>query len=435
MANAGRVAIVPKGDYSSSTAYNRLDLVRYNEKAYVAKKGNTGVAPTNTEYWMLITSDGITIDTALSDTSTNPVQNKVVKTAIDNIQTTSARTMQANGWYRIAYRDGNTQIYDNSCFIALKKSSSRAESHLLRLEATNLGAKFSIISSRVDDAVQFHTMKKIRYTYDSAKSYIEVYCSSAISTYGFAATLFDVVNAQLTPWKGLNFEETSETLDGVTVTTTYDIPANASPVTDLDLDARTVPQIVAVGTNLNDCTENGIYFFTGNATQYANVPNSSANNGIMQVYRYSDVRIVQRYTSVTQGTTYERVLGSNGWKDWTTLATTADLANYLPLSGGTVTKGSVLSFGKTDDSTLSGDLGIGFYGNAFEIWERGGENRGAKLDLSKCAGGTGSELLHTGNSAKVAIQSTAPTDTTSLWVDTANKVTKAYIDGAWTQVA
>ena len=53
MANAGRVAIVPKGDYSSSTAYKRLDLVRYNNDLYIAKKANTGVAPTDSETWML----------------------------------------------------------------------------------------------------------------------------------------------------------------------------------------------------------------------------------------------------------------------------------------------------------------------------------------------------------------------------------------------
>lgn len=52
MANAGRVAIVPKGEYNSATAYKRLDLVRYNNAVYVAKKANTGVSPTKTDTWM-----------------------------------------------------------------------------------------------------------------------------------------------------------------------------------------------------------------------------------------------------------------------------------------------------------------------------------------------------------------------------------------------
>jgi len=41
-------------------------------------------------------------------------------------------------------------------------------------------------------------------------------------------------------------------------------------------------------------------------------------------------------------------------------------------------------------------------------------------------------LHHDGNSAKVIQATSAPSDTTAVWVDTANKVTKIYIGGAWT---
>lgn len=53
MANAGRVAIVPKGEYSDTVDYKRLDLVRFDNDLYIAKKANTGVAPTDSETWML----------------------------------------------------------------------------------------------------------------------------------------------------------------------------------------------------------------------------------------------------------------------------------------------------------------------------------------------------------------------------------------------
>ena len=33
--NAGRVAMVPKGEWSASTAYTRLDVVQYNGSSYV----------------------------------------------------------------------------------------------------------------------------------------------------------------------------------------------------------------------------------------------------------------------------------------------------------------------------------------------------------------------------------------------------------------
>lgn len=38
MAIAGRVAIVPKGDWSADATYKRLDAVTYNNTLYFAKK-------------------------------------------------------------------------------------------------------------------------------------------------------------------------------------------------------------------------------------------------------------------------------------------------------------------------------------------------------------------------------------------------------------
>ena len=52
MAIAGRVAIVPKGDWSANATYKRLDAVTYNNPLYFAKKDvPAGTATSNTEYW------------------------------------------------------------------------------------------------------------------------------------------------------------------------------------------------------------------------------------------------------------------------------------------------------------------------------------------------------------------------------------------------
>lgn len=52
MAIAGRVAIVPKGDWSANATYKRLDAVTYNNTLYFAKKEvPVGTATSNTEYW------------------------------------------------------------------------------------------------------------------------------------------------------------------------------------------------------------------------------------------------------------------------------------------------------------------------------------------------------------------------------------------------
>lgn len=53
MANAGRVAIVPKGDWNANVEYERLNAVAYNNTLYLAKKAvPIGTMPTDTEYYM-----------------------------------------------------------------------------------------------------------------------------------------------------------------------------------------------------------------------------------------------------------------------------------------------------------------------------------------------------------------------------------------------
>ena len=53
MASAGRILIMPKGDWSAETEYGMLDLVNHNGKSWLAKKSVVGVEPskTNSEYW------------------------------------------------------------------------------------------------------------------------------------------------------------------------------------------------------------------------------------------------------------------------------------------------------------------------------------------------------------------------------------------------
>lgn len=53
MASAGRILIIPKGDWSAETEYEMLDLVKHNGKSWLAKKNAVGIEPIeeNSEYW------------------------------------------------------------------------------------------------------------------------------------------------------------------------------------------------------------------------------------------------------------------------------------------------------------------------------------------------------------------------------------------------
>ena len=54
MAIAGRVAIVPKGEWSQSVTYDKLDLVTYNGNTFIAYKSSVGVEPVDGDTWMLV---------------------------------------------------------------------------------------------------------------------------------------------------------------------------------------------------------------------------------------------------------------------------------------------------------------------------------------------------------------------------------------------
>ena len=58
MTSAGRILIMPKGNYDSSATYEMLDLVFHSGASWVAKKTATGIEPSvaNAEYWMLMCS-------------------------------------------------------------------------------------------------------------------------------------------------------------------------------------------------------------------------------------------------------------------------------------------------------------------------------------------------------------------------------------------
>ena len=61
---AGRVSIVPKGEWDMEKTYQRLDLVTYRKKAYLSKKTSVGYIPTDGDAWMfLFETSGIATET------------------------------------------------------------------------------------------------------------------------------------------------------------------------------------------------------------------------------------------------------------------------------------------------------------------------------------------------------------------------------------
>ena len=88
MISAGRVLLMPKGDYSPTEPYTLLDVVSYQGASYVAKGSTTGNLPTDTTYWQLLASGGDTANLAknfaeVESTATATAKHEIGDTFVD----------------------------------------------------------------------------------------------------------------------------------------------------------------------------------------------------------------------------------------------------------------------------------------------------------------------------------------------------------------
>lgn len=54
--NLGRIGLNLRGDYDAATTYEKLDVVQYKGNSYAAKGACTGILPTDTNSWMMLTA-------------------------------------------------------------------------------------------------------------------------------------------------------------------------------------------------------------------------------------------------------------------------------------------------------------------------------------------------------------------------------------------
>lgn len=61
MTTAGRILIIPKGDWNANTDYDMLDLVRHNNASWISKRANKNVEPSeaNSDDWQVMAKDGV----------------------------------------------------------------------------------------------------------------------------------------------------------------------------------------------------------------------------------------------------------------------------------------------------------------------------------------------------------------------------------------
>lgn len=162
--------------------------------------------------------------------------NKISETYATNVDVDMIQNMRwfgiaQAGWYRVAKLEtlvsGNGA---NICDIIIKRVTSSASGyyHLFYNSHYN-NHQFEI--RNCDMPSGNHIVPKIRHTIDTTTNiaYIEIYVPGAVPYIQCIIKNYDSYYC----WESIEPTLTEETVDGVTVTTTYDIPANAKPVTDI----------------------------------------------------------------------------------------------------------------------------------------------------------------------------------------------------------
>lgn len=111
MADAGRILIIPRGDYDANSTYEKLDLVKYKGTSWLAKKDVTGVEPSEGEYWQnmfdFTLADNLTTEGtgyALDARQGKVLNDKISKDLLaKGSASANANTYTTNGsymWYR-----------------------------------------------------------------------------------------------------------------------------------------------------------------------------------------------------------------------------------------------------------------------------------------------------------------------------------------------
>ena len=96
MASAGRILIMPKGNYNTETEYEMLDLVFHNGKSWVAKKTVQGIEPSEAEmsadYWMKMCES---IDLTEVHNRISAIENQMLSTlSLDDIDLSGCATKE-----------------------------------------------------------------------------------------------------------------------------------------------------------------------------------------------------------------------------------------------------------------------------------------------------------------------------------------------------
>lgn len=478
MAIAGKVAITPGYEWSASVAYDKLVVVTYNNNVYLSTKANTGIEPTNEEYWMLlienVTAEDLeelqtTVESILNGTTSvgdsklleGLTAKEVCASGARNLcsypykettKTSNGITFTDNGdgsiacggilasgsnygYFRLAQKD---RILKAGTYIASLYVDSFSQLNPYK-EILNWQFNcWSVSSGGVDNTVSMTIVDKTRIFTINEDCYLDSFISSK-ETNGRTYTVYPMLEPGSVAHDYVPYHfggaKDADTVNGVKLYKSFsEIGSNISKNTPI----KDVVSAMAVNSRLVVTVYNpadGIYPIT---------------NGVLEINKtYSSEHTSLKFTAHTGKGFWHGLAQTNG-NYWTGWIKSANADEVLHLTGGTVSGDLKLDNGtnvarlqayRTASDGTKTRAEFGNSNGVINISMYGASNALLSSLLIKTneiqykQGEVTNTILHTGNSNAVIKATTAPSNTTAVWVDTANKKVKAYIDGAWTVIA
>ena len=287
---------------------------------------------------------------------------------IQHSESRSIGTPNQAGWYRIAKlnaRSFNKAMGSaaSSAEIILKRDYQNNESEYHRILFRQVYYSSEIVPIEAKSVSGgSHIIMKIRHVVDSANGvgYIDLYYRASTSNsigvqINNAVSTYDSLY-----WEAVAPTPVSEDIGNMTLCTEVDLPENCRPTTALDIlnnmsevNANTSADKIAGALALKELALKTFNIIDGGAYENCNnLPlgsivytygNSAKNDpfegnvGIVFTYGTATNWHVNQIAMRKDGSEIKfRACTSGNWSNWDGLSKVKDLANYLPLSGGTL---------------------------------------------------------------------------------------------------
>lgn len=307
MAVAGRVLIIPKGDWNADTTYKPLDLVSYNASAWLCKQTCVGLAPsaTNEAYWFKMSSIALANNLNTSETgfaldarqgralnqafSELQAGNTVLETEVTNLTATVNGLMGTN----IASEYDSTATYEVGEYVTYNNDLYKC------IEAITVPESFT-----VERWKHCYIMEEID---DKVTAIVEEIVNGALAT--------EIGN--LTAGAGLYGECTtdSETANKVATITGFTLKAGARVTIDFKSENKADNPTL----NVSETGAKTIMYRSadGNYAAYKDIPNGTVTLTYVDSYWVVDgiaATLTKNLTEQVQ-TKYDDVTGNPMWKD------------------------------------------------------------------------------------------------------------------------